>query len=82
MYGLNDRLRDIVPIMNQDCCSLADLGSRAIAPGLQAQSCERLSKLASPTVSITFAKTIDSGAFTPDGSSTTISYLPAFIRRN
>ncbi len=60
--------------------SLIALVASALAPGLQAQSCERLSKLASPTVSITFAKTIDTGAFTPDGSATTISHLPAFCR--
>jgi hypothetical protein len=58
--------------------SLIALVASALAPGLQAQSCEMLSKLASPTVSITFAKTIDAGAFTPDGSTTTISHLPAF----
>jgi feruloyl esterase len=47
---------------------------------LQAQSCESLSKLVSPTVSITLAKTIDAGAFTPAGSTTTFPDLPAFCR--
>ena len=47
---------------------------------LQAHSCESLSKLVSPTVSITLAKTIDAGAFTPAGSTTTLPDLPAFCR--
>jgi feruloyl esterase len=60
--------------------SLVALVASAPAPGLQAQSCERLLKLASPTVSITFAKTIDTGTFTPDGGASTISHLPVFCR--
>jgi feruloyl esterase len=60
--------------------SLIALVAGAPAPGLQAQSCETLSRLTSPTVSITFAKTIDTGALTPDGSTATISHLPAFCR--
>src|SRR3984893_5563648 len=60
--------------------SLIALVASALAPGLQAQSCERLLKLASPTVSITFAKTIDTGTFTPDGSASAISLLPVFCR--
>jgi feruloyl esterase len=60
--------------------SLLALVASPLAPGLQAQSCEKLSKLASPTVSITYAKTIDTGAFTPDGTATAISHLPAFCR--
>jgi feruloyl esterase len=47
---------------------------------LQAQSCESLSKRVSPTVSITLAKTIDAGSFTPTGSTTTFPDLPAFCR--
>jgi feruloyl esterase len=47
---------------------------------LHAQSCESLSKLVSPTVSITLAKTIDAGAFTPAGSTRTFPDLPAFCR--
>ena len=60
--------------------SLIALVASALAPGIQAQSCERLSKLASPTVSITVAKTIDTGVFTLNGSTTTIPHLPAFCR--
>jgi feruloyl esterase len=60
--------------------SLIALVASALTPALQAQPCEKLSKLASPTVSITFAKTIDTGVFTLDGSSTKISHLPAFCR--
>jgi feruloyl esterase len=47
---------------------------------LQAQPCESLSKLVSPTVSITLAKTIDTGTFAPAGSTETFSDLPAFCR--
>jgi feruloyl esterase len=47
---------------------------------LHAQSCEGLSKLVSPTVSITLAKTIDAGLFTPAGSLVTLPRLPAFCR--
>ena len=47
---------------------------------LQAQSCETLSKQSSPKVSITLAKTIDTGMFTPAGSTRQISHLPAFCR--
>jgi feruloyl esterase len=47
---------------------------------LQAQACESLSKLVSPTVLITLAKTIDAGAFTPTGSTTMLPDLPAFCR--
>jgi feruloyl esterase len=60
--------------------SLIVLVASALPPGLRAQSCERLSKQTSPTLSITFGKTIDTGAFTPDGSAATISHLPAFCR--
>jgi feruloyl esterase len=50
-------------------------------PGaLQAQSCEGLSKLVSPTVTITLANTIGSGSFTPPASTTTLAHLPAFCR--
>jgi feruloyl esterase len=53
----------------------------AVVPAkVQAQSCEILSKLVSPTVSITLAKTIDAGAFTPAGRTTTVHDLPAFCR--
>lgn len=47
---------------------------------LQAESCEGLSKLVSPTVSITLANTIDSGSFTPLGSKMSLAHLPAFCR--
>src|ERR1700694_2627472 len=49
---------------------------------LHAQSCDRLSKLISPTVSITLTltKVVDTGTFTPTGSTSTFLYLPAFCR--
>ena len=47
---------------------------------LQARSCENLSNLVSPTAFITLAKPTDAGAFTPDGSTTTLLDLPAFCR--
>jgi feruloyl esterase len=50
-------------------------------PGvLRAQTCDRLVELASPIASITLAKTIATGAFTPTASSETLSGLPAFCR--
>ena len=51
-----------------------------VPAALQAQSCEGLSKLFSPTVSITLAKSADAGDFTPAGSTTTLPDLPAFCR--
>lgn len=60
--------------------SLIVLVATFVPATLQAQSCESLSKLVSPTVSITLAKTIDSGAFTPAGSTTAFPDLPAFCR--
>jgi feruloyl esterase len=51
----------------------------ALTPtALRAQSCENLAKLSSPTVSITAAKTINGGSFTPSGSKQALSSLPAF----
>lgn len=47
---------------------------------LQAQSCESLSKLVSPTVSITLAKVLDPGTFIPPGSRTPLLDLPGFCR--
>jgi feruloyl esterase len=47
---------------------------------LQARTCESLSRLVSPTVSMTLAKTIDTGSFTPSGSTEALSDLPAFCR--
>jgi feruloyl esterase len=44
--------------------------------GLQAQSCNSLSKLPA----ITFAAPVDSGAFTPPESTSTLSRLPPFCR--
>jgi feruloyl esterase len=71
----------MLPIMNAGLVlSLITFAASALPPQLQAQSCETLSKLGSPTVSIAFAKTIDTGAFTPDGSATAISHLPSFCR--
>ncbi len=50
-------------------------------PGaLRAQSCESLTKLASPTASITLAKTIDAGSFAPSAHPGTLRNLPAFCR--
>jgi feruloyl esterase len=51
-----------------------------VPTALPAQSCESLSKLVSPTVSISVAKTIDSGTFTTGGKTQTISNLPVFCR--
>ena len=47
---------------------------------LHAQTCASLGALASPTVTITFAKPLDSGTFTPPESSHPLSSLPAFCR--
>ena len=47
---------------------------------LQAQPCDRLSELASPTVSITLAKVMDAGNLTPAGSTNALQNLPAFCR--
>ena len=47
---------------------------------LHAQSCERLSQLASSTVSITLAKVVDVGNLTPAGSTNTLPNLPPFCR--
>jgi feruloyl esterase len=55
--------------------------ARACEPGvLQARSCESLLKLVSPTVSITLAKTVETGNFTPTGSTEALSDLPRFCR--
>ena len=58
--------------------SFITFAASALAPRLQAQDCESLTKLVSPTVSIALAKTIDTGAFTRDGN--TIPHLPTFCR--
>ena len=47
---------------------------------LNAQPCDRLSQLASPTVSITLAKVMDAGNLTPAGSTNALQNLPAFCR--
>jgi hypothetical protein len=47
---------------------------------LRADSCEALAKLRSPTVSITFAKVIDTQIFKPTENATALSLLPAFCR--
>jgi feruloyl esterase len=53
----------------------------ACEPGvLQARTCESLLELASPTVSITLAKTVETGAFTPTASTEPLSGLPPFCR--
>jgi feruloyl esterase len=47
---------------------------------LKAHPCDRLSELASPTVSITLAKVMDAGNLTPAGSTNALQNLPAFCR--
>jgi feruloyl esterase len=47
---------------------------------LQARSCESLLKVVSPTVSITLAKSVQTGAFTPTASSESLPDLPPFCR--
>jgi feruloyl esterase len=47
---------------------------------LHAQPCDGLSRLASPTVSITLAKVMDAGSLTPAGSMNALQNLPAFCR--
>ena len=47
---------------------------------LHAQPCERLSQLASSTVSITLAKVVDAGNLTPAGSTNALPNLPPFCR--
>jgi feruloyl esterase len=49
-------------------------------PALYSQSCENLSKLASPTVTTTLAETISAGTFKPTDGKATIPDLPAFCR--
>jgi hypothetical protein len=48
--------------------ALITFAASALTPRLQAQSCERLSQLVSPTVSITLAKTIDMVPLHPTGA--------------
>lgn len=53
----------------------------AFVPGaLWAQSCEKLAKISSPSVTINVAETISGGKFTPAGSTDALSGLPAFCR--
>ena len=53
----------------------------ACEPGvLQARTCESLLELASPTVSIMLAKTVDTGTFTPTASTKPLSGLAPFCR--
>ena len=47
---------------------------------LRAQPCSKLSRLASPTVSITLAKIVDAGDLTVAGSSEVLHNLPSFCR--
>jgi feruloyl esterase len=60
--------------------SMIVLGGAFLPTAPQAESCESLSKLVSPTVSITLANMIDSGSFTPPGSTMSFPRLPAFCR--
>jgi hypothetical protein len=50
------------------------------APGSAATSCEGLASLSLPHASITLAQSITGGSFTPPGSSTPLTGLPAFCR--
>jgi feruloyl esterase len=53
----------------------------AFAPGeLRAQSCEKLAKISTPTVTIAVAQAISGGKFTRSGSTDTFSSLPSFCR--
>lgn len=53
----------------------------AFAPfSLPAQSCETLSGQASPTISVTLAKTVDAGSFASAENAAAIPGLPAFCR--
>src|ERR1700693_1721019 len=47
---------------------------------LQARSCESLLKLVSPSVSITLAKTVETGTLMPSGSTEALFNLPRFCR--
>jgi feruloyl esterase len=47
---------------------------------LQARSCESLLKLVSPTVSISLARSVETGAFTPSASAEALPDLPPFCR--
>src|SRR5271170_1937268 len=60
--------------------SLIAVVAAFVSATVHAQSCESLSKLVSPTVSITLAKTIEGGTFTPDGDATALPGLPSFCR--
>jgi feruloyl esterase len=59
-----------------------------LAPSARAQSCESLTKLSSPTVSITLATTVAAGAFAPasatpgqtTAATSPYAHLPAFCR--
>src|SRR5260370_21231011 len=72
---------DILSIMNETrMLSMMVLVGAFVPDALQAQSCEDLAKLVSPTVTITLANKINSGAFTPPASTTPLAHLPAFCR--
>src|SRR5277367_260142 len=60
-------------------CMLA-LAIAAEPAVLQARTCESLRELSSPTASITLAKSLETGAFTPTAGSGALSALPAFCR--
>jgi feruloyl esterase len=67
---MTDRLRLLAIILVVAC----------FVPMLRAQSCEGLAKLSSSTVSITLAKTVETGDFVPADGARKISALPAFCR--
>ena len=51
-----------------------------VPTALESQTCESLSKLVSPTASITLAKTTQAGNFSPGDGTEAIPNLPAFCR--
>jgi feruloyl esterase len=78
---LCDMRVDILPIMAEGLMlSMTVLVGAFLPAALQAQTCESLAKRVSPAVSITLAKTIDHGTFTPTGSTETLPRLPVFCR--
>jgi feruloyl esterase len=56
------------------------LGSAAFATQAQAAACENLAYLNLPHTVITAAQSIPAGSYTPPGSTTTLTGLPAFCR--
>jgi feruloyl esterase len=65
--------------MGRLLCVLA-LGFAGTPCVLEARPCESLLKSASPTVSIIEAAAVETGTFTPTGTSDALSHLPRFCR--